>query len=140
MNSFEKFTPEQLKNTESRVLSDAKLIMGGAKYVQGENEKEPRMEVSEDQLENIGLSLEKATELVAQKRREMGKKPMKDGKVEFEVKDFPHECEVKINNEKIVEASIRGDKGSEDSRYYKNWNNIWAEEKKEIIEYLAGLE
>jgi hypothetical protein len=57
---MEKFTPEQFKNHETRVFSDAKLLREGAKYVQDvkteTNElSEPRLEVSQDTLASMNI-------------------------------------------------------------------------------------
>jgi hypothetical protein len=47
------FTPEQLKNQAERVKADAKLINGGAKYVQNENESEPRLQLADHQFDEV---------------------------------------------------------------------------------------
>ena len=47
------FSAEQLGKQAERTKSDAELIKKGAKFVQSENEAEPRLELGDDQIDQI---------------------------------------------------------------------------------------
>jgi hypothetical protein len=55
--------PEEIaKNQESRTLSDAELIKGGAKYVKDAEEREPRLHITDEQFEKIKEEMRKEIE------------------------------------------------------------------------------
>lgn len=51
MKHSEEWTPEHLRDEESRHISDAKLIHKGAEFVLDENVRQPRLEVTKKQIE-----------------------------------------------------------------------------------------
>jgi len=53
MKHSEKWTPEHLRDEESRRISDAKLIHKGAEFVLDENATQPRLEVTKKLIENV---------------------------------------------------------------------------------------
>lgn len=50
---FEAYTPEELEQEKSRIISDAELLKKGARYVQDLGTDKPRLEITKQQLDEI---------------------------------------------------------------------------------------